>query len=128
MSDFDFEKIRRDIAAFEAGRARAQVVGRVRGRSYLDWSSTIDQLKRDGKLEDAVELAYECMDAAERANAAQGYEFGAAGWYKIVAVILRKMKDYETEVRVLERGTPFWPSLEPRLKKARELAAKAASN
>lgn len=95
--------------------------GDVRGVFYLEWGEHIDHLKRTGHLEEALALTYEVIDAAERVN-----DGDAAGWYSRAAIILRRLKDYEAEVRLIEQITARLPGktdLLARLSTARRLAA-----
>lgn len=95
--------------------------GDVRGVFYLEWDDHIDHLKRTGHLEEALALTYEVIDAAERVNGGD-----AAGWYSRAAVILRKLRDYDSEVRLIEQVTQRLPArtdLLARLPTARRLAA-----
>ncbi|MEQ6899295.1 hypothetical protein [Microbacterium sp. KR10-403] len=99
-----------------------QTAGNVRGAFYLEWGPHIDHLKRTGHLESALALAYEVMDAAERTENGDAF-----GWYERVAIILRKMRDYEAEVRFLEGVVKRWPKyteLSTRLVRAKALLAK----
>ena len=68
----------------------------VRGRDTGEWLEYVDHLKRSGHLELALALIYECIDAAERAGRID------QSFHTHAAVILRKMKDYDTEVHLLE--------------------------
>lgn len=97
--------------------------GDVRGVFYLEWDAHIDQLKRAGHLEEALALTYECIDAAERLHGGD-----AAGWYERATVILRQMKDYDAEIRLIEDVTARWPKytrLRERLPRARALALRS---
>lgn len=99
----------------------------VRGRPYHLWPDTVRQLKREQRLDEALELLLECIAAAERDR-----ELGApAPWYtEHAAIIYRQRKDYDAEVAVLERWmrvTPFplqAGKIVERLEKARALQQK----
>lgn len=100
--------------------------GNVRGIFYLEWSDFIDHMKRTNHLEEALALTYECIDAAERVDRIDHLGPGP-GWYEKAAIILRKLKDYETEIRLIEevvRRYPNFDYLEQRLPAARKLQAK----
>jgi hypothetical protein len=100
--------------------------GDVRGIFYLEWSDFIDHMKRTNHLEEALALTYECIDAAERIERIDHMAPGP-GWYDKAAIILRKMNDYEAEVRLIEdvvRRYPNFSHLEQRLPAARKLLAK----
>lgn len=100
---------------------------RVRGELIFWWGPEIDGLKRQGQLGEALELAWECMEAVE-AQRPLPY-----GWAWHVAVIARKMKRFDLEVEVIERTMALdaFPTelardeWQRRLRKARALAAKA---
>lgn len=103
----------------------------VRGRRMWDWREEIDNLKRTGQLEDALKLARECADAMEKYSQIDceysgSKTAGPAGWADRVAIILRKMKDYDGEVRYIEGVIDRYPryangKLGERLPKARQL-------
>jgi hypothetical protein len=108
-----------------AARARNQVV---RGEWLFYWSPVIDQMKRQGRLTEALELAIECADCAERT-----LDSGPVwGWVRKVAIIARKMRRYDFEVDVLQDflARAWHPERQDdarhRLAKACALAAKLA--
>lgn len=111
----------------------------VRGESYHYWGPTIADLKREGRLDEALTLALECAAAAERDPLWQQdpieWQAPAPAWTDDCCIIARKMGNYELEIKLLER----WAShIEPehrdaimessgmgkRLDKARILLAK----
>lgn len=103
--------------------------GLVRGAFYLEWGDHIEQMKREGFLEEALVLVYEVIDAAESVDRVEGSGMGAAGWYSRACIILRKLKDPESEVRLIERVLEEYPrmkTLADRLPAARKLAEKEA--
>ncbi len=101
--------------------------GVVHDRHYTDWVETVKHLKREGKLDEVVQLLRQCADATEDEAAASGH--GVAPWYfEQLAICFRKQKDFEAEVAILERfsALPHAPGAAPpklldRLGKAREL-------
>lgn len=103
-------------------------VGDVRGIFYLEWGDHIDHMKRTGHLEEALALTYEVIDAAERVDALERGDYGAAGWYKHAAIILRKLDDVESEIRLIEDVQRRYPrigqELSDRLPRARAILAK----
>lgn len=101
----------------EAEEAEASLL---RGQPVFYWSPVIDQFKREGRLNEALELAIECADHAGRAL---GYG-PVWGWVKKVAIIARKMRRYDFEVEVLERflATTWHPEYQD---EARARVAKA---
>lgn len=73
---------------------------------YLETVEPIQQLKREGRLQDALDLCYGAIEAAE--NDRDGRE--PAPWYtEQAAIIHRKRGERDQEVAVLER----WLSLCP---------------
>lgn len=103
--------------------------GLVRGAFYLEWGDHIEQMKREGYLEESLALVYEVIDAAERVDRIERRGMGAGGWYSRACIILRKLKDPESEVRLIEqvlRDYPKMDDLRKRLPAARELAEKEA--
>ncbi|WP_203896093.1 hypothetical protein [Actinoplanes xinjiangensis] len=105
--------------------------GYVRGRHYTEWNDDVRTLKRSGELEAALELLYECIEAAERDRG--GRE--PAPWYTHEAAIIhRKRGEIPLEVAVMERWERACPPPErgpgamqakiaDRLEKARRLLA-----
>jgi hypothetical protein len=103
--------------------------GYVRGRHYTEWTEYIRALKRSGELEAALELLYECIEAAERDRG--GRE--PAPWYTHAAAVMhRKRGEIHLEVAVMERWERACPPSEhgpgamqakiaDRLEKARQL-------
>ncbi len=101
--------------------------GDVRGVFYLEWGYHIDHLKRTGHLEEALALTYQVIEAAERVDALERQQYGAAGWYRRAAIILRKLGDYEAEIRLIEdvlERYPGYSELSDRLPTSRRLLAK----
>ncbi|TQF65315.1 hypothetical protein FK531_22080 [Rhodococcus spelaei] len=72
----------------------------VRGKHFTAWSEPVKQLKRDGRLDEALELLHECIDAAELSA-----DWGdpPPGWTEQAAIIYRKQKNFAGEVEVLQR-------------------------
>lgn len=104
-----------DEAWFEKERrreARAKRASKVRGLQLWDWIPTIDQMKRDQEYEEALALTLECINAMERYNAAMRLDGGAAGWYERAAIIYRKLKDYDGEIELIDRGLSYMPEHE----------------
>ena len=106
--------------------------GKVKGRHYTKWVERIRQLKREGRLDEAIALLRQCADATEDQNYSQSC--GVAPWYfEHLAICFRKQKEFPAEVAVLERYARLHPShmeedwLEHRLEKARLLRAKQYS-
>ncbi|HWO71024.1 MAG TPA: hypothetical protein VNP94_09760 [Actinomycetota bacterium] len=85
------------------------------------------RLRREGKEDEAERLLLRLVDAVEAEAAAEGW--GVAPWYyEQLAIIYRKRKDLDAEVRILERfaGQRHAPGASPpklleRLEKARAL-------
>ncbi len=99
--------------------------GRVRGRHYTDYIDEVKLLRRDDRDDAAEQLLLELVEATEEEARALGA--GVAPWYyEQLAIIYRKRKDVEAEIRILERyrGQPPAPGAGPeklaqRLAKAR---------
>ncbi|MFD1364486.1 hypothetical protein [Actinoplanes sichuanensis] len=88
------------LTAGEVSAAVVTSVGDVRGCHYTEWPDRIRALKRGGRLEAALELLYECIEAAERDRG----DREPAPWYTYeAAVIHRKRKEIDREVAVLQR-------------------------
>lgn len=90
----------RESLAEGGPRANTLRSGLVNGVHYLELVEPIKQLKRDGRLQEALEL---CLAAAEAAEAArEGRE--PAPWYsEQAAIIHRKLGQRAEEIAVLTR-------------------------
>jgi hypothetical protein len=95
----------------------------LRGRHWLEWRDHVEQMNREGRHEAALALCYEIIDVAERVDPKRT---APPGWYDKAGILLRKMKDYDAEVRLMERVVAKYPGdrFQVRLAKARELQAK----
>lgn len=76
----------------------------VRGKNYIYWVPKIEQLKRDGRLEEALDLTLECCGAAERDR---GGREPAPAYTRHAAIICRKLGYLVNERQVLERWLSF---------------------
>lgn len=83
-------------------RQAAENAGTVRGRHYVDWKPVLDDLRSQGRDEEAIPLLMEIIEAAERAAKIEGVD-PPPGWTKRAAIIYRRRKDYAAEVEVLQR-------------------------
>lgn len=129
ISDERHRQILDETAAWHERNELWKSMRFVRGMSFEEASKAVDQLKREGRLEEALDLAYACSDAMERANAVIGIT-GAGSWYERQAIILRKMGDYEAEVRLIEdvhRRFPDKKLIIDRLPRARALLEKQSA-
>lgn len=96
-----------DAVAGGGERAEEFKAGIVGGIHYLQTVEPIKQLKRDGRLEDALDLCYVAIEGAECAKG--GRE--PAPWYtEQAAIILRKLGRREEEIAVLERWLAATPA------------------
>jgi hypothetical protein len=74
------------------------------GRHYLELVEPIKQLKREGRLDEALMLCMDAVEAAENEAAAEPFPSDPAPWYtEQAAIILRKMKRKDEEIEVLQR-------------------------
>ncbi|NVM96082.1 hypothetical protein [Arthrobacter wenxiniae] len=88
--------------ALEGGGARAAQFrrGMVDGVHYLELVEPIKQLKREGRLEEALVLCYKAIQGAE--SDAGGRE--PAPWYtEQAAIVHRKLRERDEEIAVLKR-------------------------
>jgi hypothetical protein len=102
-----------------------QRVDMLRGRDWLEWGEHVAQMKREGYLECALALVHEMMGTTR--GSAFWEHTPPPGWYNEAAVILRKLKDYDAEVRILGEALEGYPdseSFSTRLQKARALQLK----
>ncbi|MEW1950820.1 hypothetical protein AB0280_16405 [Pseudarthrobacter sp902506025] len=94
--------------ALQEGGARAQQFrrGMVDGVHYLELVEPIKQLKRDGRLNEALVLCYKAIEAAERDR--DGRE--PAPWYtEQAAIVHRKLGQKAEEIAVLSRWLDSTP-------------------
>jgi hypothetical protein len=114
--------------------------GTFNGKHYTEYIEYLRQLKREKKHDEAIRLLLELVKAVEReAHKADELNWGAPwfiapGYYKELAIIYRKEKCYNKEVKILERYCDQTKApgsrvsqLEQRLIKAKELRDKEKS-
>lgn len=112
--------------------ARSERAGQVRGFNYTFWPDTIRALKRDHRVDEALDLLLECVAAAERDGTF--WQGQIAPWYtEAAAIIYRRRKDYSAELAVLRRYENAVTgkcrrTFTARIAKAQALATKAHSN
>ncbi|TFD84997.1 hypothetical protein E3T61_18430 [Cryobacterium lactosi] len=137
QSDAPMDALMAELARNQPLYAAVHEARVLRGRDVSEWLFEVKRLKAEGQLEEALALAYECSDTQERSHAifAQITRDGvpmrtSPYWSKDIAIILRKMKDYDAEVGYLEEKLDADPEnmeINARLSKARVLAAKDAA-
>ena len=101
-------------AALEGGGARAAQFkrGMVDGVHYLELVEPIKQLKREARLEEALVLCYKAIAAAETDAGSRE----PAPWYtEQAAIIHRKLRQRDEEIKVLRR----WLAECPQSRRAR---------
>jgi hypothetical protein len=102
INDSHVQKTSMVREALQEGGARAQQFrrGMVDGVHYLELVEPIKQLKREGRLNEALVLCYKAIEAAERDR--DGRE--PAPWYtEQAAIVHRKLGQKEEEIAVLKR-------------------------
>lgn len=105
--------------------------GSYRGKHYTEWVETVKDLKRDGRLDEALSLLNGLVKAVEGEAKNEGW--GVAPWYyEQIAIICRKQGDLAGELAILQRydKQPAAPGASPskmaaRLRKVTELVAAA---
>lgn len=101
------QKMVREALSEGGERAKQFQQGMVNGVHYLETIEPIKQLKREGRLEEALALCMQAVQAAENeamAEQAEGHGREPAPWYtQQAAIILRKLKRPEEEEAVLRR-------------------------
>jgi hypothetical protein len=96
-----------DALAQGGVRAAQFRAGVVNGVHYLELVEPIKQLKREGKLEEALVMSYAATEAAE--NGREGRE--PPPWYtEQAAIIHRKLGQKDQEIAVLSRWLKFMPA------------------
>jgi hypothetical protein len=78
--------------------------GRWNGRHYTEYVDTVKTLKREERLDEAVDLLGHLVDATEEEARHEGPGWGVAPWYyEQLAIIHRKNGDFGAELAILER-------------------------
>lgn len=100
----------------------------VRGRWIFYWPPVLRQLARAGRVQEAYELAMECVIVAER-TLRWGGNPPPPGWTRFAAVYARKLGRLDLEINVLERyieiaGDEYDPDIVRRLDLVRETIAR----
>lgn len=89
---------------------------------FTDAVDTVKQLKREERHDEAEKLLLWCIEQAEQEDE---FDDPPPWYYKHLAIVYRKEKRYEDEVKVIERylneATKPQKDLQKRLKKAQEL-------
>lgn len=76
--------------------------GFYKGEHYTEYIDDVQLLIKEKKLDEAEKLLLELLNAVE--SEARQNNWGAAPWYyDRLAVVYRKKKDTESEIRLLER-------------------------
>lgn len=83
--------------------------GMVKGYHYVELAEPIKQLKRDGRLQDALTLAYSAIEAAENEARHSGRE-PAPAYTLHAAIVHRKLGQHDEERAVLERWIAATPA------------------
>jgi hypothetical protein len=91
----------------QALRAAQFEAGMVGGYHYLETVEPIKQLKRDGRLEEALVLCYGAIEAAEHAFPGQA---PATFYTEQAAIIHRKRGERDEEIAVLQRWLDACPA------------------
>lgn len=98
----------KDALAGGGTRAAQFKAGMVDGLHYLQTVEPIKQLKRDGRLEEALELCYKAIQGAE--TAARREKTSPPPFYtEQAAIIHRKLKQNDKEIAVLQRYVDACP-------------------
>jgi hypothetical protein len=109
--------------------AQSERNGTIQGHHYTFWPDTVRALKRDGRVDEALALVLECVEAAERD--APSWGGGIPPWYTEAAgIIYRKRKEFAAEIAILQRYERKSPprhrgAFSERIVKVQELMAKA---
>lgn len=102
-------------------------LGLARGRHHHRWLATLDEMRRQGQDVEGLALLLECIEAAEQEARARSVP-PSPTYTRRAAVILRRQRDLDAEVRLLERWVAAFPAdvdhprvLDVRLARARRL-------
>jgi hypothetical protein len=106
----DHHRRREMVAVDEGGERAAQFqAGMVEGIHYLELVEPIQQLKREGRNEEALRLCYAAITGAEGDNALDGLT--PPPWYtEQAAIVLRKLRRRDEELAVLRRYLAILPA------------------
>lgn len=108
-------------------RSSEITAGMVKGYHYIELVEPIKQLKRDGRLRDALTLAYVAIAAAENEARNSGRE-PAPAYTMHAAIIHRKLGQHDEERTVLERWISATPAERRKGSKVAERLGKLNSN
>jgi hypothetical protein len=107
--------------------ARPEVLPLVRGVDMVEQWGNASQLQSEGRLADALQLAFECTEAARLV----GWRRISPSWAWDTAVLARKLRRFDLEVQTLEGYLAVHPpeskvaqKFPERLSRARELDAR----
>jgi len=92
-----------DAVAGGGARAAQFAGGMVNGVHYLELVEPIKQLKREGRLEEALALCYAAIAGAEKEATLNGWPQPAPFYTEQAAIVLRKLGLAEEEAAVLRR-------------------------
>lgn len=102
------DKMVSDALAGGGQRAEEFRAGMIDGVHYLQMAEPIRELKREGRLEEALALAYKAIEAAE-GEARFTKRTPAPAYTNEAAIILRKLGRTDEEVAVLKRYIAMLP-------------------
>jgi len=78
--------------------------GHVAGKHFTSYVDTVKKLKRKGEYDLAINLLLKLVEATENESRVKG--FGVAPWYyEQLAIIYKKVRDKNNEIKILERFT-----------------------
>jgi len=95
--------------------------GLYKGKHYTEWVDDVKRLKRENKLDECLVLLFGLIEATEREAKAEGWPYGAPGYYEQAAIVFRKLKRYGDEIEVLKRWKNGGPKFEQRIRAAQTL-------
>jgi len=99
-------KMVQDALAGGGDRAADFKRGMVNGVHYIELAEPIKELKREGRLEEALELCYAAIKGAEGDRQGRA---PAPGYTEQAAIVLRKLGRRDEEIAVLQRWLKLCP-------------------
>ena len=80
---------------------KADIVSKVNGKHYTEYVNEINKLKKENKINQAIDLLKDCIKALEAEAKIMNWSL-APWYYEQLAICYRKIKQKEHEINILE--------------------------